>query len=134
MFARRMGNRIIARLQQGEEVIGALREICLSQHVSCAKMTAIGTLCDLEINGIRAQAHRRMLWDALLPGTMSLSGYIATRPEGIYISLHAWIIGEGRQAVLARLSSCRVRTTCELVIDLLDNCIPEEILKNTCRG
>lgn len=132
MNVRQVSHRVIAELKCGEEVLSCLREICLKRKISYAKVTAIGTLYNVctvnEKSTLKGLGSKKI---GLLSGTSLLSGYIAKRPEGIYINLYIYI-KNGKEEYLARLDSAYVKGLCEVVIDIVDGVISEDALKQSC--
>ncbi|HBQ64810.1 MAG TPA: hypothetical protein DD727_07815 [Clostridiales bacterium] len=135
MVMMRFGNRLIARLDPGDEVITCLRDLCMRQKITIARVTAVGTFTQFGTGRARMLGNRRLSSHmSILPGTASFSGYITTRPDGIHINLFLYIQGQGRQDMLARLDSCPVRGVCELVVDIVDGIVSEDFLKSRCLG
>lgn len=52
MDYRRFGNKIIARIDKGEEILEKIKEISLKEDIRLAEVTALGAINDFTARGV----------------------------------------------------------------------------------
>ena len=124
MFAKRSGNKLILRLQAGEDVHGSLLEICRQHGVQGGfVISGIGMLSDPELGFfVRDGQYERQRF----PGRhelLNLSGNISLRDGGVMAHLHAMLAHEDYSVFGGHLFEAQVGLTLEVLLQI----IPDDV-------
>lgn len=118
---RRFGNKIVVRVDRGEEVVASLRQACSDSGVQLAAISGIGAV-DRAVVGLFVAATKQ--YESVeLAGDMeitSLAGNLASLDGQAYVHLHVTLSDASHQALGGHLNSAVVSGTCEIVVDVLD--------------
>ena len=118
MEYRRFGNKIVARIDRGEEVCAKLLELAEAEDIRLASVSGIGASNDVTLG----------VFDT---GTAyelgSLTGSLSRQDGAPYLHLHA-VIGSPshEQCHAGHLNAAVVSATCELFIDVIDGEVGRE--------
>ena len=138
MEYRRFGNTIVARIDRGEEILAAIREIARTEHIQLASVSALGATNDFTVGVYNVDEKQYHAND--FKGNfeiVSLTGTINTMDGEFYTHLHMSAGDEKGQVFGGHLNRAVVSAVCEMVITVIDGVVDrrfsEEIGLNLCR-
>lgn len=123
MEYRRFGNKIVARVDRGEEVCAKLLELAEAEDIRLASVSGIGASNDVTLGvfdtGTKVYFKKR--YSGIDYELGSLAGTLSRQDGTPYLHLHA-VIGSPahEQCHAGHLNAAVVSATCELVIDVID--------------
>lgn len=127
MEYRRSGNKIVLRIDKGEEVIDVLTKVCEKENVRFASVSAIGAANKVKV-GLFSTSEKKY-YSKELEDTFeitSLVGNVSRKNGEVYIHLHI-NVADGKQNVYGgHLNYCYISATCEMVLDLCDMSVERE--------
>ena len=127
MQFQRFGNKVIVRIDRGEEIVSSLQSVCKKEGITLASVSAIGAVNNFTVGvfspSTKVYKSNRFEGDYEI---VSLSGTVTTK-EGIpYIHLHM-SAGDGEGRVFGgHLNQAFVSATCEMVIDISDGTVERQ--------
>ena len=127
MEYKRFNNKIVARIDRGEEILSQLNAICVKENINLASVSAIGATDNFTV-GVFKPAEK-LYTSCNFTGDyeiISLIGTVTTKDGKPYIHLHM-SAGEGDTMVGGHLNSATVSVTCEMVIDLIDGKVERQL-------
>lgn len=127
MQYKKFGNKIIARVDRGEEIISALGCICAEQNIKLAQVTAIGAVGEFTV-GVFRTAQKQYKANSFCGDyeIVSLGGTVTTMNGEFYAHLHM-SAGDGEGRVFGgHLNRAVVSATCEMVITIVDGEVGRE--------
>ena len=121
MLYRKFENVYAVRIDQGEEMMEKLRELCRTEHIRFAQVSAIGASehAVLGVFDLAKQEYARETISCFCEIT-SLTGNITTVDEAPYIHLHATLADQQHQIHGGHLLELTVGATCEMFIRVID--------------
>ena len=138
MEYRRFGNTIVARIDRGEEILAAVKEIAGAEHIQLASVSALGATNDFTVGVYNVDEKQYHAND--FKGNfeiVSLTGTINTMDGEFYTHLHMSAGDEKGQVFGGHLNRAVVSAVCEMVITVIDGVVDrrfsEEIGLNLCR-
>lgn len=124
MDHRRFGNTIIARVDRGEEILAALREIALKENVVLGNVNALGAVGDFTVGVFHTDEKKyysnRFTGDWEI---VSLTGSVTRMDGEYYAHLHMSAGDTEGRVVGGHLNSATVSATCEMFITVVDGCV-----------
>ena len=124
MEYRRFGNTIVARIDRGEEVLAAVREIAGAEHIQLASVSALGATNDFTVGVYNVDEKQYHAND--FKGNfeiVSLTGTINTMDGEFYTHLHMSAGDEKGQVFGGHLNRAVVSAVCEMVITVIDGVV-----------
>ena len=124
MEYRRFGNTIVARIDRGEEILTAVREIAGAEHIQLASVSALGATNDFTVgvyNVDQKQYHANDYKGNF--EIVSLTGTINTMDGEFYTHLHMSAGDEKGQVFGGHLNRAVVSAVCEMVITVIDGVV-----------
>ncbi|MBD9118997.1 MAG: DNA-binding protein [Clostridiales bacterium] len=124
MEYRRFGNTIVARIDRGEEVLAAVREIAGAEHIQLASVSALGATNDFTVGVYSVDEKQYHAND--FKGNfeiVSLTGTINTMDGEFYTHLHMSAGDEKGQVFGGHLNRAMVSAVCEMVITVIDGVV-----------
>ena len=124
MEYRRFGNTIVARIDRGEEILAAVREIAGAEHIQLASVSALGATNDFTVgvyNVDEKQYHANDYKGSF--EIVSLTGTINTMDGEFYTHLHMSAGDEKGQVFGGHLNRAVVSAVCEMVITVIDGVV-----------
>ncbi len=117
----RTGNTCILRLQKGEEILTKLKEFSEKEHVTLAKIEAIGATNDFTVGAYdsKKKQYRSHHYTGEYE-ILSLLGNITTKDGEFYCHLHMSCGSEDGSAVGGHLNSAVISVTCEMFVTVLE--------------
>lgn len=129
MEYRRFGNKIVARIDRGEEVCAKLLELAEAENIRLASVSGIGASNDVTLGvfdtGTKEYFKKR--YNGIDYELGSVTGSLSRQDGKPYLHLHA-VIGSPshEQCHAGHLNAAVVSATCELVIDVIDGEVGRE--------
>ncbi|MBD9139114.1 MAG: DNA-binding protein [Clostridiales bacterium] len=124
MEYRRFGNTIVARIDRGEEILAAIREIAGAEHIQLASVSALGATNDFTVGVYNVDEKQYHAND--FKGNfeiVSLTGTINTMDGEFYTHLHMSAGDEKGQVFGGHLNRAVVSAVCEMVITVIDGVV-----------
>ena len=124
MEYRRFGNTIVARIDRGEEILAAVREIAGAEHIQLASVSALGATNDFTVGVYNVDEKQYHAND--FKGNfeiVSLTGTINTMDGESYTHLHMSAGDEKGQVFGGHLNRAVVSAVCEMVITVIDGVV-----------
>ena len=118
MEYRRFGNKIVVRLDRGEEVCAKLLELAEREDIKLASVSGIGASNDVTL--------------ATDYEIGSVTGNLSRQGDKPYLHLHA-VIGSPvmGECHAGHLNAATISATCELMIDVIDGEVNREFSEET---
>lgn len=124
MEYKRFGNTIVARIDRGEEILAAVREIAGAEHIQLASVSALGATNDFTVGVYNVDEKQYHAND--FKGNfeiVSLTGTINTMDGEFYTHLHMSAGDEKGQVFGGHLNRAVVSAVCEMVITVIDGVV-----------
>ena len=124
MEYRKFGNTIVARIDRGEEVLAAVREIAGAENIQLASVSALGATNDFTVGVYNVDEKQYHAND--FKGNfeiVSLTGTINTMDGEFYTHLHMSAGDEKEQVFGGHLNRAVVSAVCEMVITVIDGVV-----------
>ena len=124
MDYRRFGDKIVARIDRGEEILEQLERIALREGVRLAEVSALGAVDDFTV-GVYKVAEKQYFANSFQGPfeIVSLTGTISTKDGAYYAHLHMSAGNEKGEVFGGHLNRARVSATCEMVISIIDGTV-----------
>lgn len=121
MEYRKFGDKIIVRIDKGEEIIEKIKEIALKENIKLANINALGATNDFTVGVYKVD--EKKYYSNEFKGNfeiVSLTGTINTMNGEFYTHIHM-SAGNGKGEVFGgHLNRAIVSATCELIINIID--------------
>ena len=121
MEYRKFGDKIIVRIDKGEEIIEKIKEIALKENIKLANINALGATNDFTVGVYKVD--EKKYYSNEFKGNfeiVSLTGTINTMNGEFYTHIHM-SAGNGKGEVFGgHLNRAIVSATCELIINSID--------------
>ena len=117
MEYKRFGSTVVARIDRGEEILSALKDIALRENIKLAAVSALGATDDFTVgvfNVQQKQYHANRFQGAY--EIVSLTGTVDRMAEEFYAHLHLSAAGADNQVVGGHLNRAVISATGELVL------------------
>ena len=124
MEYRRFGNTIVARIDRGEEILAAVKEIAGAEHIQLGSVSALGATNDFTVGVYNVDEKQYHAND--FKGNfeiVSLTGTINTMDGEFYTHLHMSAGDEKGQVFGGHLNRAVVSAVCEMVITVIDGVV-----------
>ncbi len=124
MDYRRFGNKIIARIDRGEEILEKVKEIALKENIKLAGISALGATNDFTVGVYNVD--EKKYYANEFKGSyeiVSLTGTINTMNGEFYTHIHMSAGNDKGEVFGGHLNKAMVSATCEMVIDIIDGSV-----------
>lgn len=121
MEYRRFGNKIIARIDKGEEILTTIKEISLKENIKLASVQALGATDEFTVGVYKVD--EKKYYANEFKGyfeIVSLTGTINTMDGEFYTHIHMSVGNDKGEVFGGHLNKAIVSATCEMVIDIID--------------
>ena len=121
MEYRRFGNKIIARIDKGEEILTTIKEISLKENIKLASVQALGATDEFTVGVYKVD--EKKYYANEFKGyfeIVSLTGTINTMDGEFYTHIHMSAGNDKGEVFGGHLNKAIVSATCEMVIDIID--------------
>ncbi len=121
------GNKILVRIERGEEVVSSLTEVCRKHQIGCASLTGIGAVRDAEVGYYDLQDldyRKRTIREVC--ELVSITGNVALVDGEPFVHTHV-ALGKGDLELLGgHLFGATVAVTVEVFIDVWERSVNRE--------
>lgn len=121
MEYRKFENKIIARIDKGEEILEKIKEIALQENIKLASINALGATNDFTVGVYKVD--EKKYYSNEFKGNfeiVSLTGTINTMKGEFYTHIHMSAGNDKGEVFGGHLNKAVVSATCEMVIDIID--------------
>ena len=121
MEYKRFQDRIVARIDRGEEIHAQLKELALREQIRLAEVSALGAVNDFTVGVFKTD--ERKYYANHFTGSfeiVSLTGTITTQDGAYYAHLHMSAGNDKGEVFGGHLNEAIVSATCEMVINVID--------------
>ncbi|GAB6159094.1 hypothetical protein JCM39194_22940 [Desulfotomaculum varum] len=121
MEYKRFGNKLVVRLDKGEEILTSLQTLCRQEGIRLGTVTGIGAV-NKAVVGLFATSGKtyhpqEFTGDMEIAG---LQGNISEMNGQVYLHLHVTLTDASYHAFGGHLTSATVSATAEIIIDAID--------------
>ncbi len=121
MEYRKFGNKIVVRMDKGEEILEQLKELASKENIKLASIEALGAVNDITVGVFHTL--EKKYYSNHFEGDfeiVSLTGTINTMNHEYYSHLHMSVGDKDGKVFGGHLNRAVVSATCEMVITLID--------------
>ena len=121
MEYRKFENKIIARIDKGEEILEKIKEIALQENIKLASINALGATNDFTVGVYKVD--EKKYYSNEFKGNfeiVSLTGTINTMNGEFYTHIHMSAGNDKGEVFGGHLNKAIVSATCEMVINVID--------------
>lgn len=121
MDYRRFENKIVVRIDKGEEIVEKMLEVCKKENVLLANINALGAVGEFEVGLFKTG--EKKYYSTVHKGDfeiVSLTGSITTKDGELYHHIHMSAADEENKVYGGHLNYAKVSATCEMFIDILN--------------
>ena len=132
MEYRRFGNKIIARMDKGEEILAKIKEISLKENIKLASVQALGATDEFTVGVYKVD--EKKYYANEFKGyfeIVSLTGTINTMNGEFYTHIHMSAGNDKGEVFGGHLNKAVVSATCEMVIDVIDGSVDRKYDEET---
>ena len=132
MEYRRFGNKIIARIDKGEEILTTIKEISLKENIKLASVQALGATDEFTVGVYKVD--EKKYYANEFKGyfeIVSLTGTINTMNGEFYTHIHMSAGNDKGEVFGGHLNKAVVSATCEMVIDIIDGSVDRKYDEET---
>ncbi len=132
MDMKQFGNKLIIRLEQGEEIVESLKTICQERKIKLGSVSGLGAV-DQAVIGLY-ELDTKQYHSIELKKDMEiacLTGNISRMNEDVYLHLHVTLADKTFQAVGGHLNAAIVSCTAEVIIDIFEGEVERVLDKKT---
>lgn len=124
MEYRRFGNKIVVRIDRGEEILEKIKEIGISENIRLAHISALGAVGEVTV-GVFKTGEKKYYANEFKGDfeITSLTGTITTKDGEFYSHLHMSVGDVEGRVYGGHLNKAVVSATCEMVIDVIDGAV-----------
>ena len=124
MVYKKFGNKIVVRIDRGEEILEKIKELALKENIKLASISAIGAIDELVV-GVYDVA-KKEYYSNEFKGDLeivSLLGTINTMNGDFYTHIHLSAGNEKGEVFGGHLNKAIISGTCEMVVSLIDGTV-----------
>lgn len=127
MEYRRFDNKIIVRIDKGEEILDSIKKISELESIKLASISALGAVGEFTV-GVFKTSEKKYYSNGFKGDfeIVSLVGTISTMNDEFYSHLHMSCGDETGKVFGGHLNKAIVSATCEMVIDVIDGRVDRE--------
>lgn len=121
MEYKRFNNKIVVRIDRGEEVLETIKKIAIKENIKLANVNALGATNNFTVGVYNVE--EKKYYSNSFQGNyeiVSLTGSINTMNNEFYTHIHMSCGDEKGNVVGGHLNSAIVSATCEMFIDIID--------------
>ncbi len=121
MIAKKFNNKIIVRIDKGEEIVESLKKVCKANNITLGLISGIGATDKVKI-GLFDVSTKKYHSKELIGNyeIAPLSGNVSTMNNDIYLHLHINLCDSNHNSFGGHLNFAIVSATFECIIDIID--------------
>lgn len=127
MDFKRIGNKVIMRIDKGEEVVETIKKFCEDHKITLGSISGLGAAGRIKVGLFNVQ--EKKYYSTVLKGDYeitNLTGNISTMNGETYLHLHITASDHEMRAFGGHLNEAVISGTCELVIDVIDGIVDRQ--------
>lgn len=127
MDFKRFGNKVVMRIDKGEEVVETIKNFCEEQKITLGSISGLGAAGRVKVGLFDVE--KKEYFSKVFEGDFeitNLTGNISTMNEETYLHLHITIADHEMRAFGGHLNEAVICATCEVVIDIIDGMVDRE--------
>ena len=124
MKHQRFKDKVVVRIDKGEEIIASLKAVCKEQQIKTGSILGIGAVGKITIGLLNTNT--KLYHSMELVGDHELApivGNITTKNGEPYLHLHANVCNADQTSLGGHVSAAVVSVTCEIIIDVIEGTI-----------
>lgn len=124
MEYKRFNNKIVVRIDKGEEILEKIKEIALKEEIKLASVRALGATNDFTVGVYKID--EKKYYANEFKGNfeiVSLTGTINTMNNEFYTHIHMSCGNDLGQVFGGHLNRAIVSATCEMIIDVIEGSV-----------
>lgn len=128
MDYRKFENKIIVRIDKGEEILEKIKEIALKENIKLASVSALGATNDFTVGVFKVD--EKKYYSNNFVGNfeiVSLTGTINTMNGEFYTHIHMSAGNDKGEVFGGHLNRAIVSATCEMVIDIVNGSVDRKL-------
>jgi len=124
MEYKRFNNKIVARIDKGEEILDKIKEIALKENIKLANVNALGATNDFTV-GVYNIDEKKYYSNSFTGNfeIVSLTGSINTMNGEFYTHIHMSCGDSEGKVFGGHLNKAIVSATCEMFIEIIDGTV-----------
>ncbi|MCJ7698380.1 MAG: DNA-binding protein [Thermoplasmata archaeon] len=123
----RLGNKVVVRIDKGEEIVDALKTICKKLDIKLGSIVGIGATDKVKIGLLNTKTKKYQEKEFTGDHEIApLVGNITILNGEVYLHLHVTICNVEHKAVGGHLTSAVVSATFEGIIDIIEGQVTRE--------
>jgi len=127
MDYKRFDNKVIVRLDRGEEIVETLRQLCITLNIKLGTITGIGATDKVTIGLFDLKTKKYHSKEFVGDHEIApIYGNITTMNDESYLHLHINICNDKHQSFGGHLTSAVVSATFECIIDIINGQVERE--------
>jgi len=121
MKSKKIGSKIIVRIDKGEEIVESISKICKQYQIKIGSVIGIGATNEViiglfDVDSKTYHSEKFMGNYEIAP----LTGNITMQNEKPYLHIHINVCDKNHHSYGGHLNSAKVSATCECIIDMID--------------
>ncbi len=124
MEYKRFENKIIVRIDKGEEILESIKELAIKEKIKLASVRALGATNDFTVGVFKVD--EKKYYSNTFTGNyeiVSLTGTINTMNDEFYTHIHMSAGNDKGEVFGGHLNRAIVSATCEMVIDVMNGTV-----------
>jgi len=123
----RLGNKVVVRIDKGEEIVDALKTICKKLDIKLGSIVGIGATDKVTIGLLNTKTKKYQSKEFTGDHEIApLVGNITMMNGEVYLHLHVTICNVEHKAVGGHLTSAVISATFEGIIDIIEGQVTRE--------
>lgn len=121
MEYRKFGDKIVARMDRGEEILTKLKEICDKENIKLANINALGAVGEFTVGLFNTRKKKYL--STTYKGDfeiVSLTGTVNTMNDEYYAHIHMSAADGENKVFGGHLNSATISATCEMIITIIE--------------
>ena len=131
MEYRRFNDKIVARIDKGEEILEKIKEIALKENIKLASVSALGATNNFTVGVFKTE--EKKYYSNEFKGDfeiVSLTGTINTMNGEFYTHIHFSAGNDKGEVFGGHLNKAIVSATCEMIIQIIDGTVDRKFDEN----
>jgi len=127
MEFKRIGNKVIMRIDKGEEVVETIKKFCKDHGITLGSISGLGAADRIKVGLFNVE--EKKYYSTVLTGDYeitNLTGNISTMDGETYLHLHITVSDHEMRAFGGHLNEAVISGTCELVLDIIDGIVDRQ--------
>lgn len=132
MEYRKFKDKLVIRMDRGEEILSVLKEICLKENIKCASISALGAVDEFSVGlyDVKEKKYNSNTFKGAYE-IVSLTGNITTMNGEYYSHLHMGCADKDGHMFGGHLTYAHISATVEMVLDIINGNIDRIHDENT---